>query len=241
MAYKIAWHLLCTMIFKLEIPLTQNLSDRFRDWVLPLTAINWWYAKTSVFYIHLLHRIDIMPKCNIKWSMHKDSQWWCKVFQNTWQSQLDFKDRVFLWRLLSGALLVACTLKERHVTNGKCCRCKKKQETLKHAFWYRDIVNEWWHQLLCILLCIDNKLNRFNITFGSYTLLAEEYIWIVGQLRYWMLSAIWVTRNVAVFQNTILFSTGLPWFIIKTKLQEDAEALLDHVFHTRVKMVLDSM
>lgn len=36
LAYKIPWHLLCTMAFKLEIPLTNNMVDRFRDWSLPM-------------------------------------------------------------------------------------------------------------------------------------------------------------------------------------------------------------
>lgn len=162
--YKIPLHLLCMMIFKLELPLTANLNDLFRDWVLPHTSIYWWNASTHIFYAHLGQRSDVMVKCNLRLSMHKDNPWWCNAFETTWHSQIDFKGKLFLWRVMSGSLPLATILRERMVTDGKCARCGQKQETFKHVFWYCPIINEWWHQLLKLFLCIDNKLNRFNIT-----------------------------------------------------------------------------
>lgn len=137
LAYKIPWHFLCTMVFKLEIPLTNNMADRFRDWSLPISTMNWWTAKTKIFYATLMKRSDMSIKCNLKWGMQKDQDWWSNQLSRSWASTLDFK----AW----GSLPLGALLKESSVTDGKCCRCKKKHESCKHAFWYCEIVQEWWH------------------------------------------------------------------------------------------------
>ena len=167
---------------------------------------------------------------------------WCKRLYHVWTWDMDLKMSVFFYRLLMGALPLTANLHKRGISDGKCSRCNCAVENVKHAFWYCPIVKEWWNQLCTLLFnAFGYKLSRFQITFGLYEFAAEEIQWVVNHLRAWFIWGIWVSRNLATFQNTILYATGIPWGILKDKLLEDAHAMIDTQMRARVMRVLHSM
>lgn len=240
--YRNAWHLLCTIIYKVQVPHAANLQeDRFRDWASPHVNCNWWTTKTAQFYVMLIEPVPFDIKCNAIWSMHKSNEWWCHKLNSVWTILLDFKFKLFLWRLFSGSLANAALLKEKGFTDGKCVRCKK-HETIKHAFWFCCTVHNWCNQLLGHLHdCFGYKFNRFQFTFGTFTIAAEETQILFQFIRCWFLWFIWIIRNKGVFEMQNLYTAGFPKHALTQKITQDALALGDATLRTKILKQIQKM
>ena len=135
--------------------------------------------------------------------------------------QLDLKACVFLWRVYVGGLPLAAILKNRGYTNGKCPRCKARQETARHTFWFCPLVLEWWRQLRAIVLRkIGLPLSRTKFTFNLTSYAAEEHVWFINHIKYWLFQVNWLSKNEALFTGHIHFAAGLPTHRLRTYLLE---------------------
>ena len=98
-----------------------------------------------------------MPDCGQKggfkvWHLQHTNEWWAKTLGNIWHMQLDLKAFVFLWSVYVGGVPLVAKMKDRGYTDGKCPRCKVRQETARHTFWFFPLVLEWWRQLRATVL-----------------------------------------------------------------------------------------
>lgn len=242
--FRRAWHVLCCFVFKLQIPLTQNLQDRFRDWALPASSKNWWTAQTKDFYSMLRVTVDIKVKGDRFWNTNRESEWWKQRMSQNWAQKLNLKGRLFCWRLLLGALPLTTVMQNRGkgFTDGLCPRCKKFKETARHAFWYCSDIREWWHQLRQIVFVHTGyRIKQFQFTFGLLKTASTEHTWLFTHLRFWFFWMIWTARNEALHNNINLFPTGLPWVKLKLKLMEDAHSHPSTSLRNKLIRVLSTM
>lgn len=219
--YRIPWHTLCTYVHRLPVPVTDNPTDRFRDWALPTGTTNWWKAGTSTFYDLLIAPATWADKGIKLWHITRSEKWWIKVLAQTWHMHLNLQSRVFLWRVYAGGLPLASILMERGFTNGKCPRCHAAKETARHAFWFCPTVQEWYRQLRALLLALTGiSLNRLQFTFGLDSYPAVQHNWLITHIRFWFLQVVWLTRNEALFSGRLLYGAGLPVYQLRTYLME---------------------
>ena len=140
---------------------------------------------------------------------------------NIWHMQLNLKDRVFLWQVYVGGLPLAANLKERGYTDGKCPRCKVRQETARHTFCFCPLVLEWWRQLRATVLSrTEINLSRIKFTFNLSSYAALEHAWLINHIRYWLFQVIWLSRNETLFTGQTHFAVGLPTQRLKSYLLE---------------------
>lgn len=218
-----------------------NIVDRFRDWSFPDSSSNWWTGKTKDFYSLVRLQIQPMDKCNQRWGMAKNNTWWLDRLKSVWTDLFDLRSKVFICRIVMGCLPVGSLLRNRGINAGSCIRCTGKTESLKHCFWYCPTIKEWWSQLCSILSPVQHGLNKFCLTFGTFTTAIPEHAWILVHIRYWMLWFIWSVRNDCVFSNQNAFSAGLPWHLIRKKLLEDSMVVNDQQFCIQVQQIIMSL
>ena len=58
------------------------------------------------------------------WYITRYVKRWHRVLDARWQSHLQFRAKVFLWRTMVGGLSLTTTLTQRHISNGTCFFCK---------------------------------------------------------------------------------------------------------------------
>ena len=219
--YRIPWHELCTFIHNLQVPTVLNETDRFRDWALPVGTPNWWQAATSHFYNLLTPSMQLSDRGVRMWHLTRSHAWWVQILANVWKMQINLQSKVFMWRLYAGGLLTAEKLLSRGFTDGKCPRCRKAKETLRHAFWFCPTVLEWWNQLKTIMQRTTGiSLSRYHFTFALKLPPAPQHVWLINHVRYWLFNLTWLTRNEALFNGITLYSAGLPIHRLKTYLFE---------------------
>lgn len=240
--YRNSWHLLCTIIYNIQVPHVANLVDRFRDWVLPDSSSNWWTASTKQLYLMMLSPISYDIRCNKWWGFTKCNKWWLNRLHSVWMLPSTLKFKCFLWRLCSASLPLGCQLLSKGFTKGICSRCGKCKETYKHAFWYCPSVKEWWNQLLChIMHCFGYKLTRFSLTFGTFEYADSNIQTVMLRFKCWFLWFIWITRNKAIFENQRLYVSGLPWKMLHSKLLEDCHATKDSSLRHQLLRIVHMM
>ena len=221
MQYRRPWHLICTFVHRLPIPMVDNGEDRFRDWALPQSTTDWWKAGTSTFYYMFVPTIDWSERGYQTWHVTHDNKWWIQTLNKLWHSPLCLQARIFLWRVFVGGLPLAAKLRQRGFTDGLCPRCLKSQETARHTFWYCPLVLEWWRQLCSVVYHSTGlKLTRHKFTFHSTVYPAYEHEWLITHVHYWFLQVIWLTRNAALHSGHILYGAGLPTKRLQTYLLE---------------------
>ena len=151
MQFKISWLDLYTYVFNLQVPHTIDLTQRFRDWRLPSSFVNWWTGTMAQFYEMLAPHMDLSDRGSQSSTVHKSHQWWEKRLLQIWSTSMNLHSRVLLWRVLMVALPIASTMQRRGFTNVLFPQCQARTESMRHVFWYCSIVPKWWHQLTIIV------------------------------------------------------------------------------------------
>lgn len=129
--YRTAWHHMCCYVFNLKVPLTPHLGDRFKDWAVPGSTKDWWTTHTFDFYALVRTSHTVSARCASFWQIYREESWWVHRLAQNWSQSLDLKARVFMWRMLIGALLLATVLQARGFTDGLCPRCSQFKETAR--------------------------------------------------------------------------------------------------------------
>ena len=117
---------------------------------------------------------------------------------------------------------LASTMKERGFTDGRCPRCRKGLEHVRHVFWYCDTVKEWWHQLQASVLRSTTgiQLQRVSFTFGTKEYASLEHQCLICHLRYCFMALVQETQKEVQHTRNLCFTAGLPLHRVQAYLTE---------------------
>ena len=179
-------------------------SDRLTDWELqssttcirPVSLS----ALTSIKVYKLLQPVPwIQQHANSLWHLAKSLAWWRKNLRMLWKCKMPLKQRLFLWRCLTGTLSVGVTLAKRHIASSTCLRCLAPSETIPHLFWHCP----------CSRILLKRISDSLRLRFPSHSF--GKHLWLFGRfmrslsqyslflfwVRYWALWTIWSDHNLA--------------------------------------------
>ena len=116
-----------------------------------------------------------------------------------WKSKMPLKQRVFLWRCLTGTLSVGVTLARRHITTSTCLRCMAPSETIPHLLWHCPcsvILLRGISSYLCLRFPT-HRFGKYLWLFGKHLRSLSQYSLFLFWVRYWALWTIWSEHNLA--------------------------------------------
>ena len=75
---------------------------------------------------------------------HKPITWWFHVIKEGWCSQLMLRAKVFIWRVMAGALPLGDALKKRTIVRGTRFFCLVELEHSRHRFLLCPMATMVW-------------------------------------------------------------------------------------------------
>lgn len=151
----------------------------------------------------------------------------CNWMKDIWLLPLPPKIRVFLWKIVRGALPLGDNLETRGITTTTNCVFCGLKETVNHMFLACNFATEVWS--LAPIHCGDNLANARDFTAALQASKASPNLpprgMVKGSLFPWIVWTIWKTRNQRVFEN-IHFSTVevIHKAVIEAREWEEAQA-----------------
>ena len=98
----------------------------------------------EVYYKLFEDRAWLPTKVLDTWYITRYVKRWHRVLDARWQSHLQFRAKVFLWRAIVGGLPLAMALKQRHISNGTCFFCMVVKEDARHRFITCPVAKAIW-------------------------------------------------------------------------------------------------
>ncbi|KAI5059751.1 hypothetical protein GOP47_0026070 [Adiantum capillus-veneris] len=210
---RISWNHLCALVHPLTHISLVNTEDRHKDWQLPSSHASWWSCKTDKFYASLHIEVDVAIRCNQQWTL-----------------QSPFKLKVFMWRVVMGAIPSVMLMLKKGNGTGACSVCHRN-ETVRHIFWDCSQVREWWqwfkfwwNQAWGI---------KFTCMFGFFKTQESAMLFCLHSFRLWYVWYIWNMRNISFYDHVHVLSTRIPSQEIKNRVLEDVMTLRDKELQQR--------
>lgn len=124
------------------------------------------------------------------------------VVHTLWSAGIPMEYKIFLWKVLMGALPTTAKLTSMNFQLGLCQACHTSSETIPHLFGYCVLLAASWKKYLRMLEgllgCSVNK-TQVLIAFLGVPSDAQAYTFMV--FRYHLLRHIWLARNMSVFNS----------------------------------------
>ena len=123
---------------------------------------------TNVAYHKLIDKHKWLEEKVIKiWGFHKPITWWLHVIKAGWCSRLMLRGKVFIWRVMVGALPLGDALKKRNITKGSCFFCLVELEHSRHRFISCPMARMVWRCInLVWMSLIGVSLSSFSWAFA---------------------------------------------------------------------------
>ncbi|KAG7576108.1 hypothetical protein ISN45_Aa03g005410 [Arabidopsis thaliana x Arabidopsis arenosa] len=142
------------------------------------------------------------------------------LFQSIWSITTAPKIKVFLWKVLKGAVAVEDRLRTRgiHIADG-CLMCKEENETLNHILFQCPLARQVW-----ALSPLQSPWNGFgdsifaNMDHVLHSSQKQDSSKRLRTVSPWIMWVLWKTRNKCLFEGTRTMSQE-----IVTKAYEDCK------------------
>lgn len=126
------------------------------------------------------------------------------LFAKVWNLQTAPKIKIFLWKVLKGAVAVEDRLRTRGIqTADGCLMCEEEQETINHILFQCPLARQVW--AISLMLFPWNGFGNSIFTNMNHLLQASQNQWIPLQIRNvspWIIWILWKNRNKLLFEGT---------------------------------------